>query len=102
MAMGDHAAAILSGLRHRAYPGAGRVVPCGNNEAEEAADRHGSADRVGPTQLERFQAKWRPVRVKKTRQIKNPEPRFEIETDGGSGDDLAPLPGNSHPCALSD
>jgi hypothetical protein len=31
---------------------------------------------------ERFQAKWRPVRVKKTRQIKNPEPRFDlIETD---------------------
>src|ERR1700709_1352289 len=32
--------------------------------------------------LERFQAKWRPVRVKKTRQIKNPEPRFDsIETE---------------------
>src|SRR5216683_3534897 len=39
--------------------------------------------------LERFQAKacpgldpgWRPVRVKKTRQVKNPEPRFDsIET----------------------
>jgi hypothetical protein len=30
---------------------------------------------------EDFQAKWRPVRVKKTRQIKNPEPRFDsIET----------------------
>jgi hypothetical protein len=29
----------------------------------------------------RFQAKWRPVRVKKTRQIKNLEPRFDsIET----------------------
>jgi hypothetical protein len=27
--------------------------------------------------LERFQAKWRPVRVKKTRQIKNLEPRFD-------------------------
>jgi len=25
----------------------------------------------------RFQAKWRPVRVKKTRQIKNLEPRFD-------------------------
>src|SRR5260370_24422032 len=24
-----------------------------------------------------FQAKWRPVRVEKTRQIKNPEPRFD-------------------------
>jgi hypothetical protein len=40
--------------------------------------------------LERFQAnacpgldpEWRPVRVKKTRQINNPEPRFDsIETE---------------------
>jgi hypothetical protein len=32
--------------------------------------------------LERFQAKWRPVRVKKTRQITNLEPRFDsIETE---------------------
>ena len=32
--------------------------------------------------LERFQAKWKPVRVKKTRQIKNLEPRFDsIETE---------------------
>jgi hypothetical protein len=32
--------------------------------------------------LERFQAKWRPVRVKKTRQIENLEPRFDsIETE---------------------
>jgi hypothetical protein len=31
---------------------------------------------------ERFPAKWRPVRVKKTRQIKNLEPRFDsIETE---------------------
>jgi hypothetical protein len=31
--------------------------------------------------LERFPAKWRPVRVKKTRQIKNLEPCFDsIET----------------------
>jgi hypothetical protein len=29
------------------------------------------------TTLERFQAKWKPVRVKKTRQIKNLEPRFD-------------------------
>jgi hypothetical protein len=27
--------------------------------------------------LERFQAKWKPVRVEKTRQIKNLEPRFD-------------------------
>src|SRR5664279_593798 len=33
-------------------------------------------------QLERFRAKWRPVRVKKTRQIKNLETRFDsIETE---------------------
>ncbi len=32
--------------------------------------------------LERFQAKWKPVSVKKTRQIKNLEPRFDsIETE---------------------
>jgi hypothetical protein len=32
--------------------------------------------------LKRFQAKWAPVRVKKTRQIKNLEPRFDsIETE---------------------
>jgi len=36
--------------------------------------------------LERFQAKWRPVRVKKTRQIKNLEPRFDsIETEKAPG-----------------
>src|SRR6202011_4955961 len=36
--------------------------------------------------LERFQAKWRPVRVKKTRQIKNLEPRFDpIETEQALG-----------------
>ena len=30
----------------------------------------------------RFRAKWKPVRVKKTRQIKNLEPRFDsIETE---------------------
>jgi hypothetical protein len=32
--------------------------------------------------IERFQAKWKPVRVKKTRQIRNLEPRFDsIETE---------------------
>ena len=32
--------------------------------------------------LERFQAKWKPVRVKKMRQIKSLEPRFDsIETE---------------------
>jgi len=33
-------------------------------------------------ELERFPAKWRQARVKKTRQIKNLEPRFDsIETE---------------------
>jgi hypothetical protein len=37
--------------------------------------------------LERFQAKWKPVRVKKTRQIKNLEPRFDsIETEEALGE----------------
>jgi hypothetical protein len=36
-------------------------------------------------QLERFPAKWGPVRVKKTRQIENPEPRSDsIGTKKGS------------------
>src|SRR5258708_6750961 len=43
---------------------------CGKNSAK------------APATLERFQTKWRPVRVKKTRQIKNLEPRFDsIETE---------------------
>jgi hypothetical protein len=42
---------------------------------------------AGGPALERFRAKWRPVRVKKTRQTKNLEPRFDsIETDSGSSD----------------
>jgi hypothetical protein len=37
---------------------------------------------IDGTLLKRFQAKWIPVRVKKTRQIKNLEPRFDsIETE---------------------
>ena len=37
--------------------------------------------------LERFEAKWRPVRVKKTRQIKNLAPRFDsIETEKAPGE----------------
>jgi hypothetical protein len=36
--------------------------------------------------LERFRAKWKPARVKKTRQIKNLEPRFDsIETEKALG-----------------
>jgi hypothetical protein len=39
-----------------------------------------------PAILERFQAKWTPVRVKKTRQIKNLEPRFDsIEAEKALG-----------------
>jgi hypothetical protein len=42
----------------------------------------GLACRHSEVRLERFQAKWKPVRVKKTRQIKNLEPRFDsIEAD---------------------
>jgi hypothetical protein len=39
-------------------------------------------DSQDDAELKRFQAKWAPVRVKKTRQIKNLEPRFDsIETE---------------------
>jgi hypothetical protein len=34
-------------------------------------------DSTGILPLKRFPAKWQPVRVKKTRQSKNPEPRFD-------------------------
>jgi hypothetical protein len=37
----------------------------------------GRAGASAAGRLERFQAKWKPVRVKKTRQIKNLEPRFD-------------------------
>jgi hypothetical protein len=43
---------------------------------------------AGAGALKRFQAKWTPVRVKKTRQIKNLEPRFDsIETEKAPGCD---------------
>src|SRR3954452_3352117 len=48
----------------------------------DSCDRH----------IERFQAKWTPVRVKKTRQIKNLEPRFDsIETEKALDCDIARL-----------
>jgi hypothetical protein len=50
----------------------------------QGQDRPGcpSNPHAGLQESERFQAKWRPVRVKKTRQIKNLEPRFDsIETE---------------------
>jgi hypothetical protein len=41
--------------------------------------------------LKRFQAKWAPVRVKKTRQIKNLELRFDsIETEKALGPMVTP------------
>jgi hypothetical protein len=40
--------------------------------------------------LERFQAKWNPVRVKKTRQIKNLEPRFDSIEAEKALDDRCP------------
>src|SRR5260370_13898699 len=40
----------------------------------------------GSVVLERFQAKWKPVRIKKTRQIRSLESRFEsIETEKALG-----------------
>src|SRR6202035_5149615 len=56
---------------------------------------------VGPP-LERFQAKWTPVRVKKTRQIKNLEPRFDsIETEKALGVCLAPTSALTTPAGLT-
>src|SRR6202166_1272194 len=47
-----------------------------------ARARHRGDPAVRRRKLKRFQAKWTPVRVKKTRQIKNLEPRFDsIETE---------------------
>jgi ribosome-associated protein len=45
--------------------------------------RHQGEARLGPIRrVKHFQANWRPVRVKKTRHIKNLEPRFDsIETE---------------------
>jgi hypothetical protein len=48
--------------------------------------------------LKRFQAKWKPVRVKKTRQIKNLEPRFDsIEAEKALGCGLLIQTPYSHP-----
>jgi hypothetical protein len=49
---------------------------------------------VGAGFLQRIQAKWKPVRVKKTRQIKKPEPRFdsiEAETALDAAGSVAPF-----------
>ena len=58
-----------------------RNLPCADeNEAGYAPACHAAVH--CEKALKRFQAKWRPVRVKKTRQINNLEPRFDsIETE---------------------
>ena len=53
--------------------GPSRVVAGLGNIYGKAMDRA----RLSPRRSERFQAKWKPVRVKKTRQTKNLEPRFD-------------------------
>src|ERR1700722_19032930 len=61
-------------------PGAGAVHLCDRRDGG-AAEFCQQGDRRSAA-LECFQAKWRPVRVKKARQNKNPEPRFDsIETE---------------------
>ena len=73
----------LRSLKHR------RHIDRYNNADNSASepDSPGAAspdktDRQSGFVLKRFPAKWRPVRVKKTRQIKNLEPRFDsIETE---------------------
>jgi hypothetical protein len=56
-------------LRGRREP----ILVVGTTSARPPGRRSRAAFRV----LERFQAKWKPVRIKKTRQIKNLEPRFD-------------------------
>src|ERR1700724_4330210 len=53
--------------------GPSRVVAGLGNIYGKAMDRA----RLSPRRSERFQAKWKEVRVKKTRQTKNLEPRFD-------------------------
>jgi hypothetical protein len=55
---------------------------------------HGSCPALNTRpSLERFQAKWKPVRVKKTRQIKNPEPRFDsIEAEKALASEIISIP----------
>jgi hypothetical protein len=52
---------------------------------------------------ERFPAKWRPVRVKKTRQNKNLEPRFDsIEAEKALENELERFPrGADQPISLA-
>jgi hypothetical protein len=48
--------------------------------------------------LERFQAKWKPVRVKKTRQIRNLEPRFDSIEAEKALESAATIKLPGHPC----
>ena len=112
LARGTRLHSIDEAFRRRVSWRAGRarVPPPSRRERRQAGrrrersarrDRAGRGACGGPDRRvtrERFQAKacpgfdpgWRPVRVKKTRQIKNPEPRFDsIETGKGSRDSRA-------------
>jgi glycosyltransferase involved in cell wall biosynthesis len=85
----EQAAALLASERAALATVRGVIVTSTSTARLVAADYAVPAERItvarpgsDPVPLERFQAKWRPVRVKKTRQIKNPEPRFDsIETE---------------------
>jgi hypothetical protein len=67
--------------RLRQVPRDALAISTPRHACAERADERSSAKAI-----ERFQAKWKPVRVKKTRQIKNLEPRFDsIETEKALG-----------------
>ena len=58
----------------------------------KADDVEDDLTNVDADRLERFRAKWTPVRVKKTRQIKNLELRFDsIETEKALVADIRPI-----------
>jgi hypothetical protein len=76
----------LPAITHRIASGAWHSGQCDSTAAEDDWVGAVSDSTMGCAILkigfERFQAKWTPVHVKKTRQIKNPEPRFDsIETE---------------------
>src|ERR1039457_3779188 len=51
--------------------------------------------------IERFQAKWKPARVKQTRQNNNPEPRFDSIELKGVPAEVDPAQGRWSRCARS-
>jgi len=73
----------LHSLKHRRH--IDRYNNADNSASEPDSPGAASPDKTDRQRgfvLKRFPAKWRPVRVKKTRQIKNLEPRFDsIETE---------------------